>query len=526
MVSISAKEIIKLSPQKAVDFLKEIDHQVSIEEFMAKELNDPSFSAFFSYWEKWLPVRYQKIIDKIITENREENGFFSNSLPLALDKYFSKPELDILFSNTGAIQLTFGCSGGCQFCGLDAPEGIREHIPFFQLSNLFHKFNFSLKKSDPFLYWASEPHDYSYRKWLRKKTYKDVHNLASRQLGYQPHITTRISFDKQWFDFVSKRGKRSRLSVFGSSLEKIKELKKKTTIELYGKNRNHYQGLGMSFQKDIPHKKRPLVGIGCFNGVLLTPRGIYNIIQVPVSSKYPQGQVVMPVTAVNGKEIKIGDKLDDVLGRSVVRYCKLIRKIERMAVPFLTICQDSSNYDIAVDKNLIIQAILPSVRPEIDKKIENIIKAVEKLRNKKNRPNKEEADKLKKQIQQEESAIISLFLKRVEELHKFHTLNNCFYDLEMMIGNEVIFPSILFSAKKSGNLVSFSKEDTDTLFTVCYSSLCKPIKIPVYFQSCPIPDGKNIWKDGQNITTEELHKLYGNSLKIKLKFNLKTEDRQ
>lgn len=145
------EEILRKSPEELADFFSDLEEKNELEGFLEKAAEHESLVAMFSYWEKWLEKDQGQLIDRIVEKKREVYGESSESLPLELEKKFNEDELSLIFNNTGAIQLTFGCSKGCPFCGFDAIPGVREHIPYSQLLNLFQEYGLVLNKPHPFL---------------------------------------------------------------------------------------------------------------------------------------------------------------------------------------------------------------------------------------------------------------------------------------------------------------------------------------------------------------------------------------
>jgi len=107
----------------------------------------------------------------------------------------------------------------------------------------------------------------------------------------------------------------------------------------------------------------------CQHGVLLTPRGLYNIAQIPVSADFPQGQIVMPLEKISDKPIARGDSLKDVLRESVV---KSESTLSRGAFLFgldtkwqtLNITRKDGSYRIIFNKEGIIEHVEPVIPPE------------------------------------------------------------------------------------------------------------------------------------------------------------------
>ena len=171
------------------------------------------------------------------------------------------------------------------------------------------------------LYYASEPSDY---KGLEDKTYQDIHELAARYADYEPGIVTRETSDPEWIDFLSTKGGSSQMSMWNFGKDKVAEIKSRTggtKIRSKGKNDMHISGVGVSRRQIKEGEGRDDdSGIGFFDGVLMTPRGLYNIVQIAVSDEFPQGQAVVPIQELSRSEIRVGESLKDILQDSVVEY--------------------------------------------------------------------------------------------------------------------------------------------------------------------------------------------------------------
>ncbi len=357
-------EVLDMSPRELVDYFKFLEKEGKLLKFLEDNLEDDAVMAHFSYWEKWLKKDHRRLVDEAVEKKKQLYPGNSESLPLNLDKKFSQQELDLIFKNLGAIQLTFGCSKGCPFCGFDAIKGVREAIPYSQLANLFKNHGDKLKRNEPLLYWASEPSDYASKEGLEDKTYADVHQLAVEYAGYNPHITSKETTDEKWVDFLQTGPiNNPRVSVYGLDAKALVVVEKNFSISgksvrnamtAVGEGEKHKKGMGISAEKnDMPNE----FGIGCFNGTLLTPRGLYNVIQVPISKKYPQGQMMVPIEKIETGEIKIGDYLPDILKAGAIVKHKRDRSIMDN-LEYFTLKSGGSTYDVAIDENFIITDML------------------------------------------------------------------------------------------------------------------------------------------------------------------------
>lgn len=245
---------------------------------------------------------------------------------MGLEKKFTPEELKVIFSNIGAVQLTYGCSLACKFCGFDALPGAREHIPFKQMRSLLEQFGSEFPKrdqgkNDTFFYYASDPWDYKSEEDGERRDFKDVHNLAKQFTGISSGIRTRKVTDDKWIsDLESLKEKESwsaQISTLGLSKERVQELREKNKgrkigiEEQYKDEKEGIRGIG----KDILESNSSLGrgGIGCFDGVLITPRGIYSTVQLPISEQYPQGMVIVPFEGFDLDQLKVGIRIDEVL---------------------------------------------------------------------------------------------------------------------------------------------------------------------------------------------------------------------
>ena len=109
---------------------------------------------------------------------------FQDTYPL---DQFTRDQQKLILSNTGAIELTAGCSIGCDFCGVDAEKKVKKSISFEGIEKLAIEFADKLKYSKPCLYWATEPLDFK----DGDKDYFDVADVFVSQAEYRPWVSTR-----------------------------------------------------------------------------------------------------------------------------------------------------------------------------------------------------------------------------------------------------------------------------------------------------------------------------------------------
>lgn len=177
------------------------------------------------------------------------------------------------------------------------------------------------------LYWASEPSDYASREGLEDRTYEDVHELAARYADYDPHITSRNLYDEGWLRFMGQSKNQffgRRLSTYGLTELQTAAMKEKmqsanVEVRTAGDKLNFYKGMGRSATDEEFLDARLRAGIGCVDGMLLTPRGLYNVIVVPISKDFPQGNIIQPIVSILSDPIEVGQNIKEVMKRSVIR---------------------------------------------------------------------------------------------------------------------------------------------------------------------------------------------------------------
>ena len=117
---------------------------------------------------------------------------------------FTLDQRKIIYENLFAIELTKGCSLMCDFCGVDAPRGVRESISFRVLETIAEEIVTitdrissqtkipNASKSCLRLYDATEPLDYE----SDGKNYFDSHRLFSEK-GFRVSVSSAIPAGKE-----------------------------------------------------------------------------------------------------------------------------------------------------------------------------------------------------------------------------------------------------------------------------------------------------------------------------------------
>lgn len=384
--------ILNLSPKALAERFKQEEAEGNLEPFITFLVNDDALLASVSWWEKWLTNSQVKLFEAAIKDRklRDAEKLKTDIFPLGLEKKFSPEELHAIFSNIGAVQLTYGCSMACKLCGLDALPGVREHIPFPQVKHLLQQFGniFPKEGINTFFYYASDPWDYKSEDDGEKRDFKDVYRLAKEFTQKSSCIRTRKVTDVQWFYDLGelKEGENfnAEISTLGLSSGQI--------YALYGKVDNEKldvlgsrdrRGIGRDILESPDSIKGP--GIGCFDGVVLTPRGLYSSVQLCVSEQYPQGMAIVPFERCDIDRVKVGMRIEEALqyvipihrnikGSGNVKYENGLSEFE--------VYTGERNIYLRVDENFIIIEIdSHGVETEIQKYFEGIEGEIRALEN-------------------------------------------------------------------------------------------------------------------------------------------------
>ena len=205
----------------------------------------------------------------------------------------------LIFKNIRVLQLTEGCSGGCKACGNGAELGVKAQLSFKDIRNIFRAHGERFRANHVFPYYGSDPLDYQDPK--TGHTYLDVSHLFRTECGYIPGLRTivprgKVSLAKELADFGIRFGislsymNTGRLKHDWPELFDAKTLKQKyPTVEVDRIKFNHSLNSKTNSAADDPLEN--FEGIGCFDGLLLTPAGFYNVIQGVGTPDFPEAQM-------------------------------------------------------------------------------------------------------------------------------------------------------------------------------------------------------------------------------------------
>jgi hypothetical protein len=255
-------------------------------------------------------------------------------------KGFSEEQLKLIFRNMDSIELTEGCSIGCDFCGVEAKKGVRARMPFEDIERLADLFGQELALSQPITYWATDPLDWS----DETRDYEDILRLFVNKLGYKPYVSTAIPKGKENLALkLLLQNKISRVSVSHMNFHRLRDFFLETYPQLrsngfeikateagkevvftdkpnshgdqawielvLGLITSRYQNSFYIFTRDGKRGREKIQrlglknldnldkdGISCSHGTLLRSSGLYNVRATPVTREFPQGIVYEKIT--------------------------------------------------------------------------------------------------------------------------------------------------------------------------------------------------------------------------------------
>jgi hypothetical protein len=206
---------------------------------------------------------------------------------------------ELIFKNMRVLQLTEGCSGGCKSCGNGADFGVKDQLSFKDIRNIFRVHGHRFRSNHVFPYYGSDPLDYQDPK--TGHTYLNVSHLFKTECGYMPGLRTivprgKVQLAKDLADFGIRFGislsymNTGRLKHDWPELFDPSTLKQKyptVDIDRIKFNRSLNQKTSSADADPLENFE----GIGCFDGLLLTPAGFYNVIQGVGTPDFPEAQM-------------------------------------------------------------------------------------------------------------------------------------------------------------------------------------------------------------------------------------------
>ena len=290
----------------------ELDSAMNDRNLNVEALSQEDF-AFIAYYAKYVRREIQTAITKRLR---------TTDIQRILESYPADVRRKI-FENLGALQLTYGCNVGCDFCGFDAIHGARKHIPFETIEWMIDEYGREIKENDTFFYYASEGPDYTaVRSSGNKADYDDVLQLCTEKLDWHPFTGTTA---KERHHPVLRKMIDNKHSFLVSVTSEEESIAVPDDIRLsklhVGLNRNiKTVPLGTSAlrQGQIADE-----GIGCFDGTLITPAGVYSVIQCQNIEQWataPQRQFVIPFAGTHENIDLMHADVRTILGAEIPAY--------------------------------------------------------------------------------------------------------------------------------------------------------------------------------------------------------------
>ncbi|MFH0770567.1 MAG: hypothetical protein V1926_04275 [Candidatus Peregrinibacteria bacterium] len=233
----------------------------------------------------------------------------------------SNRQLQTIGRNVAAVQLNLGCSIGCPDCNFNALLQPRKRLSWKAATTIIDTWGASMKENGTLFYYASDPLDWE---TSDGHTYLDLLNYCKNKIDFSPHTTTAVPKGKEEMaKQIWESPHEIRISVSKSNIARLKRagfMQGNNPMEYHeslgepGHPRSHVIGSGMvnseeSFWRNFNEKEglkydvgrsydyrsyRP--SIGCINGVLVTPDGMYNMASTATTPLTPNGFIRYPIT--------------------------------------------------------------------------------------------------------------------------------------------------------------------------------------------------------------------------------------
>jgi hypothetical protein len=273
--------------------------------------------AHLSHYQKILPRSWSEALDAHaadLARSLRSDPSFDNWDVL---RGLTAEEQRVIFRSVGAWAPTFGCNGGCRGCGFDAVAGVRDVTPYPVLEEGIRRHANEISLAQPFFYFASDLMDYPHA--------KELMGAVREYCGYSPYVATFLPNPSLGAaeEYLKSGAPLDRVSMTGrsshSQKRKLFELpvvaEHQTAID-WGNVSAFDAAKGRLWNFDTPWQSES--GIGCFWGVLLTPRGVYSVAQMPAASTdAPQRQFVIPFVGGATRSPRIGDDMRVLLATHV-----------------------------------------------------------------------------------------------------------------------------------------------------------------------------------------------------------------
>jgi len=323
------------------------------QEIIEEARRDPSVLAFLSLYPNFWRPDQREVFFRMLKETEEER---KTRLPYPLENK-SRQELDIILSQLIITQLSYGCTGACDFCAFAAPlprvdgQNTLEHFTLDQIKALAEEYEQKTPKKIYQLmpYLASDP--------LSNPEIAEILTELERFTTNISLVTNLPKNSEESFSKILATNRSLNISVTHSNLERVR--KAIQTILEY-KNPREELSLPNSLPKDNSKDLRiaissssvsiiedfsgetklfpkdNTVGVAmmkrqhpeneascsCFTGVMLTPVGLFNKIEkVTPDDHYPFGDIICPIETIESPDLDslIGKPIETLLRQTIVK---------------------------------------------------------------------------------------------------------------------------------------------------------------------------------------------------------------
>ena len=243
----------------------------------------------------------------------------------------------ILFPQIGATQLTNLCSIGCPWCGLNAEKG--QPVPFSFSDQIWIAASFGtlFLRDHPWhiLYYRSEPFDAEQKYWNGRLTvdYPASHRMFAAFGERPPDCLTAIPQGKEQMvlDLVKSEEDPPVVGSVSLSAMNQKRLEKKIPDLFKQEEKGRVRielitpDTSLSWKTQSQPTKYWGGGLGCFDGPVIAPDRIFNVVQIWHTPKYIEYQISTridpsrlrhPLPSKPGEEVP----LETVLSSGVVTW--------------------------------------------------------------------------------------------------------------------------------------------------------------------------------------------------------------
>jgi hypothetical protein len=204
-------------------------------------------------------------------------------------RQMSREQLETAMGHVHSVQLTYGCSVGCWFCGCDVPKGVRATLPDEIVDFLANNFQPQFELRQPYLYGNNDPLDWT----SRGKDFRYAYDRLTNQQNWGSSVSTAVPPGKEELALACvQEGYLARISISSMNERRLTT----RAPDIYAQAEAH--------DVELFYPERKLLAIGRASdqaleadslsnrvGTLVTPLGIYTINLTCPSIRYPTSEI-------------------------------------------------------------------------------------------------------------------------------------------------------------------------------------------------------------------------------------------